>query len=339
MSRGTIFLEPVPPFRLDLTVWTLRRRPDNAVDRWDGQTYRRILPLPTRPVEVTVTQIGPPEAPQLRIAVEGQPLRAPLKAAVISALERLLGLRIDLTAFYRFAAHQGHLAQLARRFQGMKPPRFATGFECIVNAIACQQVTLTLGIRLLNQLAANYGLALRESDEAAHAFPRPEDLTDLRPEQLRQFGFSRQKGHAMIELARSITEGRFNLDELAELPDDEAVERLCGLRGVGRWTAEYALLRGLGRTNVFPGDDVGARNNLQRWLHLAGPLDYEGVQQTLARWRRFGGLIYFHLLLDRLEEAGYLQAGTPERQADPDHRKTLDASSQCCKSAGREGNT
>lgn len=317
MSRSTFHLEPVPPFRLDLTVWTLRRRPDNMVDRWDGQTYRRILPLPAGPVEVAVTQVRPPETPRLRVVVEGQPLRSPLKAAVISALERLLGLRIDLMAFYEFAARQGRLAQLARRFRGMKPPRFATVFESIVNAIACQQVTLTLGIRLLNQLAANYGLGLPKGDEAAHAFPRPVDLAGLGPEQLRRLGFSRQKGHAMIDLARSVTEGRFDLGELAELPDEEAVERLRGLRGVGRWTAEYVLLRGLGRTNVFPSDDVGARNNLQRWLHLTGPLDYEGVRRTLARWQRFGGLIYFQLLLDRLEKGGYLQAGTPQRQADP----------------------
>jgi DNA-3-methyladenine glycosylase II len=114
----------------------------------------------------------------------------------------------------------------------------------------------------------------------------------------------------MIELARSITEGRFDPDELAELPDEEAVRRLRGLRGVGRWTAEYVLLRGLGRTHIFPGDDVGARNNLERWLHLAGPLDYEGVQRALGGWQRFGGLIYLHLLLGRLEAAGHLQAGT-----------------------------
>jgi DNA-3-methyladenine glycosylase II len=80
---------------------------------------------------------------------------------------------------------------------------------------------------------------------------------------------------------------------------------------VGRWTAEYVLLRGLGRTNIFPGDDVGARNNLGRWLRLTKPLDYEGVRHILARWQRFGGLVYFHLLLDRLEEAGYLKVGTP----------------------------
>jgi DNA-3-methyladenine glycosylase II len=307
MSRRTFDLEPVPPFRLDLTVWTLRRRPDNAVDRWDGQAYRRVLALPAGPAAILVTQIGPPETPRLRVVVEGQPLHSPVKTAVASALDRLLGLHIDLTAFYRFATHQGRLRQLARRFRGMKPPRFATVFESVVNAIACQQVTLTLGIRLLNRLAANYSPTLPKGDEPAHAFPRPEDLAGLRPENLRRLGFSRQKGHAMIELARSITDGRFDLDELTELNDAEAVERLRGLRGVGRWSAEYVLLRGLGRTNIFPGDDIGGRNNLQRWLHLPGPLDYEGVPRTLARWQRFGGLIYLHLLLDRLAEAGYLQ--------------------------------
>jgi DNA-3-methyladenine glycosylase II len=310
MNQSTFHLEPVPPFRLDLTVWTLRRRPDNAVDRWDGQTYRRVLPLPAGPVEVLVTQVGPPEGPQLRVMVEGQPPHSAVKTAVTSALDRLLGLHIDLTAFYRFARRQGRLEELARRFQGMKPPRFATVFESVINAIACQQVTLTLGIRLLNRLAANYGPALPEDGDAAHAFPRPEDLAGLLPEDLRRLGFSRQKGQAMIDLARSVSDGRFDLDALAERSDEEAVLRLRGLRGVGRWTAEYVLLRGLGRTNVFPGDDTGARNNLQRWLHLAGPLDYEGVQRTLANWQRFGGLIYLHLLLDRLEESGYLHGAT-----------------------------
>jgi DNA-3-methyladenine glycosylase II len=311
MSQQTFDLEPVAPFRLDLTVWTLRRRPDNAIDRWDGETYRRVLPMPAGPVEVAVTSVGRPDAPKIRVAVEGQPLRAPLKAAVIASLERLLGLGIDLKAFYRFAASQERLGPLARRFRGMKPPRFATTFESVINGIACQQVTLTLGIRLLNRLAENHGPALSTSDGAAYAFPRPDDLAGLRPEQLRELGFSRQKGQAMIELARSITDARFDLDGLADLSDIEAIERHCTLRGVGRWTAEYVLLRGLGRTNIFPGDDVGARNNLQRWLQLEAPLDYDGVRRTLTRWNRFGGLIYFHLLLDRLEEAGYVQ---PELQ-------------------------
>ncbi|MFN8426324.1 MAG: hypothetical protein U0X87_08725 [Anaerolineales bacterium] len=50
-------LQPAPPFRLDLTVWTLRRRPDNLFDRWDGTTYRRVLIADDAPFEIAVTQL------------------------------------------------------------------------------------------------------------------------------------------------------------------------------------------------------------------------------------------------------------------------------------------
>jgi DNA-3-methyladenine glycosylase II len=293
---------------LDLTVWTLRRRPHNAVDRWDGYSYSRVLSSPSGPLEIAVTQIGPPETPLLRVAVKGRPLRPAVQTFVQSSVERLLGIHFDLTEYYRCAERHEKLGALSRRFRGMKPPRFDTVFESVINAIACQQLTLTLGIRLLNDLAENYGPALQKGRAAVHSFPRPVDLAGLRPDDLRQLGFSRQKGRAMIEIARSVIEGNLDLDELAELPDERAVERLCSLRGVGRWTAEYVLLRGLGRTGIFPGDDVGARNNLQRWLHLTGSLDYEGVRRVLADWQGYAGLVYFHLLLDRVEESGYLGA-------------------------------
>lgn len=306
MLRNVFFLEPAPPFRLDLTVWTLRRRPENAVDRWDGQTYRRVLPLSNGLVEIAVIQVEPPETPRLRISVEGQALRSGVKAAVTLALERLLGLRIDLTEFYRVAAREKQLEQLARRFQGMKPPRYATVFESLVVGIASQQVSRTVSILILNRLTASYGASLREDGATAHAFPRPETLAGLLPAELRPLGFSMRKERAITELSQSVVKGSLDLDGLAQLPDEEAIECLCRLRGVGRWTAEYVLLRGFGRTHIFPGDDVGARNNLKRWLHLEKPLDYEAVHRILEHWDPYAGLIYFHLLLDRLAEAGFL---------------------------------
>jgi DNA-3-methyladenine glycosylase II len=99
-----------------------------------------------------------------------------------------------------------------------------------------------------------------------------------------------------------------DMDDLATLDDDAVVARLRGLWGVGRWSAEYVLLRGLGRIHVFPGDDVGARNNLQRWLDLPSALDYEGVRRIVAAWHPYAGLVYLHLLLDRLAARGYLSA-------------------------------
>ena len=314
MIRLNYSLKPVPPFRLDLAVWVLRRRPENTIDRWDGRCYRRALAVGDGPLEVTVTQTGLPETPRLRVAVAGERIGPGTRPAVTTTLERLLGLRIDLTEFEQFACRDARLGPLARRFRGMKPPRFPTVFECLVNAIACQQVTLTLGIRLLGRLTEAYGLDVGGEDTPAHAFPRPEDLEGRKPEELRSLGFSRQKARALIDVARAGAGGLVDLEALALETDEIALEHLGRLRGVGRWTAEYVLLRGLGRLHVFPGDDVGARNNLQRWLNLSAPLKYEGVRQALARWQAYAGLIYFHLLLDRLAQTGAITVGDqPDR--------------------------
>jgi DNA-3-methyladenine glycosylase II len=119
-------------------------------------------------------------------------------------------------------------------------------------------------------------------------------------------GFSHNKGKAIIGLAQGLTTGSLDVEDLERLGDTEAVTRLLALKGVGRWSAEYALLRGLGRWSVFPGDDIGARRHLMNWLQLDEPLNYEEVHRLLARWQPYGGLIYFHLLLSGLAEAGHL---------------------------------
>ena len=212
MDCITFSLEPVAPFRLDLTAWALRRRAQNIIDRWDGSTYRRVLVVQKLPV----------------------------------------------------------------------------------------------GILVLNRLASAFGPSVPKQGQHAHAFPSPENLSTLDPEALRPLGFSLQKARAVIELASSIAEKHLDLGELENLENEAAVNKLRKLRGVGRWSAEYALLRGLGRLDVFPADDVGARNRLRDWLDLPGPLDYERVRHAMARWKTYSGLIYFHLLLKGLSEAGFL---------------------------------
>jgi DNA-3-methyladenine glycosylase II len=305
-------VKPVPPFRLDLTVQALRRRAINAVDRWDGRAYRRVLIVHGRPLGIEVVKHGPPEGPLLQVAVSGPGLPAHTRSAVMSALTRLLGFDRCLPDFYRAADDDPVLARLARDFRGLKPPRFPTLFEALVNAFACQQVTLTLGIQLLNRLAEAYGASLDGPGGRAYAFPRPDDLAGCAPDELRAYGFSRQKALAIIELARALVEGGLDLDALEDLDDATAVTRLQSLRGVGRWSAEYVLLRGLGRLHVFPGDDVGARNNLQRWLGLLEPPDYDGVRRVLAKWAPFQGLVYLHLLLRGLQlERDRLARSTP----------------------------
>ena len=153
----------------------------------------------------------------------------------------------------------------------------------------------------------------RRGADVRYAFPTAHDITRLRPEKYRAIGFSRQKVRALLDLARAITRQELDLESVASEDDAVAQQRLLELRGVGRWTAEYVLLRGLGRLHVFPGDDVGAQKRLARWLGRSRPLDYAGVHRAVERWQPYAGLVYFHLLLDGLSQAGALGIETRSR--------------------------
>ena len=299
-----MILRPVPPFRLDLTVWALRRRPRNAIDRWDGSTYRRVIALGRRPTELSVVQDGSPSAPRLSVTTT-PPLRtAAERQHVTSLLDSLLGLRADLSGWYLIAERDRRLRTLAGRFRGMKPPRFPTLFEALVNAFACQQLSLIVGLELLNRLAAACGVAHGRGGNARFAFPAPRDVAGLSPAGLQALGFSGQKAGALLALARGIERSAVDFSGLAHDEDERVRTRLIELRGVGRWTAEYVMLRGLGRLNVFPGDDVGAQKSLARWLGRPAALDYDGIGLSVGKWQPYAGLLYFHLLLDGLSRAG-----------------------------------
>ena len=66
-------------------------------------------------------------------------------------------------------------------------------------------------------------------------------------------------------------------------------------------------MRGLGRLHIFPGDDVGAHNKLRRLFDIATALDYDAVRRLVGRWHPYAGVVYFHLLLDSLSEAGLVE--------------------------------
>lgn len=312
-----VHLRPVAPFRLDLTAWALRRRPSNRIDVWEDGCYRRALVIDGHPVSVQATQTGRPTRPALAVTITGP--RAALKPDRVEvarrAIERSLGLDADLQAFYGLAGADRHLAGLVDRFRGVKPPRFPTVFEALVNAVACQQLSLEVGIELLNRLTTAYGVVASGTDPPLTAFPEPEAVASALPMALRGLGFSTQKARSLVALGEAAAGGELDALGLDRLPRAEATTALLRLPGIGRWSAEYVLLRGVGRLDVYPGDDVGARNNLQRFLGLSSPPDYQAVNRLTARWSPFAGMVYFHMLLRGLADHGVVSPARASAKA------------------------
>jgi DNA-3-methyladenine glycosylase II len=308
MTRISLHIRPRPPFRLDFTVWALRRQPHNRIDRWDGKTYTRVFVVGKAPLLVEVTQEGTAQNPRLGVLVAGRTIvrEERTKHTIASLLEKVLGTSEELEGFYRIARKHAKLNLLANAFTGLKPPCYPGMFEALVNAFACQQLSLSVGITLLNRLSETYGASIKNGGDSVHAFPGPEDLAGIKASELRKLGFSSNKAHAITALARSVLDSELDLEPVAKMNDKEAVDELRKITGVGRWSAEYVLLRGLRRLAVFPGDDVGAQNNLQQFLSLKEKPDYETIKRIMLRWKPYGGFVYFHFLLQKLRNKGFL---------------------------------
>jgi DNA-3-methyladenine glycosylase II len=114
-------------------------------------------------------------------------------------------------------------------------------------------------------------------------------------------GFSERKATTILELARAAAAGELELKTLEQLDDAAVIRALVRRPGIGPWSADYVLLRGLGRLHVFPQSDVGALNGLRSFLTSSGR--QESPRAALVRWAPDAGLVYFHLLLRGLEQA------------------------------------
>lgn len=294
------------PFHLEATVRVLQRRPQNLVERWTGERYQRLLELPDGLRLVEVRNEGTIDQPDVRFDVlQGSP-----SPAIAETLRRALGLDVDPPPLRRLARIEPRLERVALALRGMRPPRFTGLFEAFGNVVPFQQVSLDAGVATVNRLVSRFGAGLKHEGEAFHAFPSADVIADARLSGLQKCGLSRTKAESLSGAARLVASGQLTEVELAAMPTEEALRRLCELRGIGPWSAALVLLRGLGRLEVFPPGDVGATAGLER---LAGATPGEAQETLLRRFGRQRGLLYFYSLGRGLLDKGSITAAPPQK--------------------------
>lgn len=125
--------------------------------------------------------------------------------------------------------------------------------------------------------------------------PEPAALLDLEDEALRGAGLSRAKLAALRDLAAQLDDGRIKLRSIHRLPDDDVIDTLVGVRGIGPWTAQMFLIFQLGRLDVMPATDLGVQEGLRR---LEGRADRPSPKELLERaavWAPLRSVATWHL--------------------------------------------
>jgi len=200
----------------------------------------------------------------------------------------LLGLPFDLDAFRAWTATEPVLADLTARLTGFRPTLTPNRFEALVIAITAQQVSLQSAAAIRSRFVERYGVR----HERASEFPSRERVAGATVRELRALGFSERKAEYVLGLARS----DLDLERLGSLPDEQVLEALISIRGLGRWTADWFLARALARPEAWPAGDLGVRKAVAAFYADGRPLSIEEVRTMGERFAPFQNLTAQHLL-------------------------------------------
>jgi DNA-3-methyladenine glycosylase II len=285
------------PYRLDLTINVLQRLSSNRVDVLTPKgEYLRVLGNVAEPVIVHARQANPET---LSILIEGDRREHP---RLLVLVRRMLGLEVDLTRFYHAASGIPWLHPLVVRMRGVRPPRYPTLWEACVNAIVFQQVSLVAASTIMGRFTLGLGEPVEHRGVCLYHFPGIEQVQRAPDRLLRGAGLSAAKLATLRRVADALQASAFDEVRMEESPSPEAAALLRGIKGIGPWTAAVILLRGLGRLDVFPTNDTSVARNLA----LVGGSAPHAVAAVLEALGPERGMLYYHLLLARLEAGGGL---------------------------------
>ena len=181
------------------------------------------------------------------------------------------------------------LARLIRKVGPcrLEPRRNTSPFQALVQSVAHQQLNGTAANTILRRVIALY---------PKRRFPTPEDLLSTADEPLRGAGLSRAKVAAIKDIAAKTVEGLVPASRaIAKLSNEEILERLTTIRGVGPWTVEMLLMFKLGRLDVLPASDFGVRKGfalIYRRKELPAPADLLAHGE---RWRPYRTIASWYL--------------------------------------------
>ena len=285
MDRLTASIKPVAPFNFELTAgYHTYFQSRYGTDTMEDGVYRRLLDLDDKLVLASVRSIGTLDAPELALELQGPGLSPDDVEAATDRVSWLLGVDQDLAPFYELGRADQAMAGLVEQFYGLHLPHTASVFEALVLAVLGQQISTSVARIIRTLLIETFGPSAEFDGETYYAFPRPASIWASSPAELHTMKLTQRKSEYVHGLAGSALDPEMGLERLEELTDQEIVEKLVALRGVGMWTAQWALIRAVGRPDALPLGDLALRRVVSRLFMDGEDVNDAKVEEIAQRW-------------------------------------------------------
>ena len=157
-------------------------------------------------------------------------------------------------------------------------------FATLVESIISQQLASGAAVAILRRFKKLYP-----------SFPKPAQVLKTKDSKLRSVGLSKMKVEYLKDLAKKIEDGHLKIKSLSRLTDDQIIEELIQVKGIGEWTAQMFLIFSCGRLDVLPTGDLGLRKGVQMALSLAELPTPKQVKEIGNRWRPYRSIATWYL--------------------------------------------
>jgi DNA-3-methyladenine glycosylase II len=272
---------PVPKeFSFEFCLQFLQRSPREILHRVTGNKVSKLLRLGDETVLVSIE----PHKNGLTLTLGNH--QSALHHEAVGYVREWFDLDSDLKSFYKMARQDDLLRDLVKKYRGYRIMSHPDLFESLVWAVLGQQINLAFAYTLKQRFVESFGQRMEHEGQTYHLFPEPSRIVSLIEADLLPLQFSRQKAAYTINIARAFVDGEISKEKLRGLSLAEAKEALMKIKGIGNWTANYALMRTYRYPDAFPLEDAGLHNALKR---LLGMKKKPSVKRVKAIFRKYKG--------------------------------------------------
>ena len=293
-----LIMYPTAPFDFELSA-AIFSEGDTQIRTYYKGKYWQIIRIANELVCVVITSVGTVDKPKLLVEVrtDTEFLGEHLKI-VRETVVNLFNLDLDLTQFYKEVNRDDIMSKLIERLRGLKSPTTQTVFEALISSITEQQISLEAAFSIQKRMIKTFGDVVKINKGIYYSFPAPETLASASIGQLRMCGLSTKKAEYIRGVAVLISNGTLNLEKFKSYEDtNDIIDKLCKLRGVGAWTAELTLIRGMHKLEAIPADDLGLKRTISHYYCNDKKISSKDARSIAKKWGKWKGLASFYLIM------------------------------------------
>ena len=304
MLTKTTTISPTPPYNFERTAGFGAIYPATYTHGDKGTpTYERLLNINSNIIFASVRSIGSTSKPKLSLELTGTELNATEITGSVALIEWVLGCDQDLSKFYSMISEDHFFNGIVTAQHGLHVPMKGSIFESFVLAILGQQISNNIANSIRKTFIETYGSKRVIKGTPFFCFPTPETVTALNIETLMKLKLSRRKAEYISGIAKLALDNASALHPEPNLSDEEVIKHYMGIRGVGEWTAHWALANGIGSLDSFPSGDLALRKIISKH-YFEDTLQTEEVVKDFAKkwspWRTYATTYLFGALRQSL---------------------------------------